>query len=199
MFVRKLPIVPAPQRWRGATDAEGRNEWELAQGVSDHSDVDAAFRRFAEELTDHNATHVVRAVLRRAVAQQASERAAKDKEIAKLQDTCKMFGSILQDQIVANQSAWIERQHGKGAEAALEWVHNGLAGPGQIPDEAQPYSKEAQAWFDANRSNPYPRCFCGRPSNIGWMKHGFCSQAHFREGKARTDNNKDSSEKGIAA
>lgn len=51
----------------------------------------------------------------------------------------------MHDQITAQQAAWIEWQHGKGADAAMDWIHNGLAGPGHIPD-----GTDAQAWFDAN-------------------------------------------------
>lgn len=56
----------------------------------------------------------------------------------------------LHNQIVGNQAAWIEWQHGAGAEAAMTWIHNGLAGPGLIPD-----GKEAQPWFDANVDDRY--------------------------------------------
>lgn len=107
-------------------------------------------------------------------------------EIARAKENYKTLAHIVHDQVVANQSAWIEWQHGKGAEAAMTWVHNGLAGPGQIPDETEPYGKEPQAWYDLHNSNALPPCFCGRPSNTGWMGFGFCSHAHYLEGKART-------------
>lgn len=106
-------------------------------------------------------------------------------EIARVKENYKTLAHIVHDQVVANQSAWIEWQHGKGAESAMTWVHNGLAGPGQIPDETAPYGKEPQAWYDLHNSNAMPPCFCGRPSNIGWMGFGFCGHAHYLEGKAR--------------
>ena len=59
-------------------------------------------------------------------------------------------------------------------------------------------SKEAQAWFDANQSDPMPRCFCGRPSNIGWMGQGFCSREHYQEGKAKAATEQSSSDTAIA-
>jgi hypothetical protein len=35
--------------------------------------------------------------------------------------------------------------------------------PRPHPDEDEPYGKEAQAYFDANRSDPFPTCTnCGR-------------------------------------
>lgn len=94
------------------------------------------------------------------------------------------FSRIIHDQVVAQQSAWIEWQHGGGAEAAMVWVHNGLAGPGHIPEDSLPYGKEAQAWFDANQAEPFPTCFCGRPSNQLWMGQGFCSVEHYAKRRA---------------
>lgn len=92
-----------------------------------------------------------------------------------------MQNKIIHDLVVANQSAWIEWQHGRGAEAAMGWIHNGLAGPGHIPDENASWGKEAQAWFDANKAEPFPACFCGRPSNRLWMGKGACCEAHLDE------------------
>jgi hypothetical protein len=91
---------------------------------------------------------------------------------------------IIHDMVVAQQAAWIEWQHGEGAEAAMRWIHNGLCGPGHIPDEDAPYGKEPQAYFDANKSDPFPPCTCGRPSNTLWMGQGFCCDEHYREAKA---------------
>lgn len=84
----------------------------------------------------------------------------------------------LHDKICGQQAAYIEWKHGKGAEAAMAWVVNDLAGPGFIPDENAPWGKEAQAFFDANKVEPFPVCTCGRPSNILWMGKGFCCRAH---------------------
>ena len=88
---------------------------------------------------------------------------------------------IIHDMTVVNQVAWIEWQHGRGAEYAMTWIHNTLLGPGLIPDETEPYGKEAQAYFDSNKSNPFPVCFCGRPSNQLWMGKGACSHEHMQE------------------
>ena len=64
-------------------------------------------------------------------------------------------GRIIHDMVVANQAAWIEWKHGGGADAAMEWVENGLAGPGMIPGEADddipeddPILQNAQDYFD---------------------------------------------------
>lgn len=92
-----------------------------------------------------------------------------------------MQNKIIHDMVVANQAAWIEWQHGKGAEAAMTWIHNGLLGHGHIPDETAPWGKEAQAWFDANRAEPFPVCYCGRPSHHLWMGKGACCDEHMRE------------------
>ncbi|MDF3840476.1 hypothetical protein P3W55_01995 [Pseudomonas citronellolis] len=47
--------------------------------------------------------------------------------------------------ILAMRSAVIEMDHGAGAEAAMTWIVNSLAGPGELPpdDEA-----DAQGYFD---------------------------------------------------
>lgn len=104
-------------------------------------------------------------------------------EKAGLSKLIQELGKIVHDMVVAEQAAWIEWRHGNGAEAAMVWIHNGLAGPGHIPDEDAAYGKDAQAWFDANRADPFPTCFCGRPSNSLWMGQGFCSDAHYREAR----------------
>jgi hypothetical protein len=51
--------------------------------------------------------------------------------------------AIIHNMVVANQAAWIEWQHGKGADSAMHWIHNGLVGPGHIP-----VGEDAQAFFD---------------------------------------------------
>ena len=109
---------------------------------------------------------------------------ARDAELAKVKQANKELSSFLHDEIVAQQAAWIEWRHGAGAEAAMSWIENGLCGPGHIPDEESPYGKEAQAWFDANKSDPFPLCQCGRPSNSLWMGKGFCSNEHYNEHRA---------------
>jgi hypothetical protein len=47
--------------------------------------------------------------------------------------------------ILAMRSALIEEEHGKGPAAAMEWIYNSLAGPGQLPPEGETAS---QAYFD---------------------------------------------------
>ncbi|WP_241130717.1 hypothetical protein [Achromobacter xylosoxidans] len=102
------------------------------------------------------------------------------RDTAALQRLCDTLSKIVHNMVVAEQAAWIEWKHGQGAEAAMRWIGNGLAGPGHIPNEAKPYSKEAQAWYDANKADPFPVCPCGRPSNILHMGNGYCSEEHCR-------------------
>lgn len=102
-------------------------------------------------------------------------------EAVRLQKAINELAGMFHDQIVGQQAAFIEWQHGAGAEAAMGWIENGLCGPGHIPDEDAPYGKEAQAWFDANKHEPFPACPCGRPSNILWMGKGFCCNTHYDE------------------
>lgn len=110
--------------------------------------------------------------------------AAAADDLARAKKLTNDLGKIIHDMTVAQQAAWIEWQHGKGAEEAMTWIHNGLAGPGFIPDEDEPYGKEAQAWYDANRADPLPTCFCGRPSNSLWMGQGFCCHEHYEQRRA---------------
>jgi hypothetical protein len=113
-----------------------------------------------------------------------AEQAEKDAKAAELS---KMLANIIHDQTVAMQSALIEWQHGKGAEAGFSWIVNTLEGPGHLPDFDAPYSKQAQFWFDANRAEPFPKCFCGNPSHQLWMGQGFCCNEHYAEAKAQHD------------
>ncbi|MYM81140.1 hypothetical protein GTP44_04095 [Duganella sp. FT50W] len=110
--------------------------------------------------------------------------AERDKTIAALERQEGTIAKIMNDLLVGNQSAWIEWQHGKGAEAAMEWVENSLAGCG-TPAEDAPWSKDAQAWYSANKADPFPTCFCGRPSNHLWMGKGFYSDAHYDQARAK--------------
>ncbi|MGY2183303.1 hypothetical protein [Pseudomonas agarici] len=52
-----------------------------------------------------------------------------------------LFGRYL----LAMRSALIEEEHGKGPAAAMEWIFNSLAGPGELPPEGETNS---QAYFD---------------------------------------------------
>lgn len=106
-------------------------------------------------------------------------------EIERLKQVVNMVARINQDNCVAMQAAFIEWQHGGGAEAAMKWIANTLWGPGLIPDPEEPYGTEAQAWFDSHRAEPFPKCFCGRPSNIlGMRGKGFCCDEHYQQYKA---------------
>lgn len=52
-----------------------------------------------------------------------------------------MFGRF----ILGMRSALIEEEHGKGPAAAMEWIYNSLAGPGELPPEGE---TDSQAYFD---------------------------------------------------
>lgn len=52
-----------------------------------------------------------------------------------------LFGRYL----LGMRSSVIEWQYGKGADAAMQWIWNGLAGPGELPSEDE---TQAQAYFD---------------------------------------------------
>jgi hypothetical protein len=70
----------------------------------------------------------------------------------------------------------------------MGWIENTLDGPGLIPSADEPWSKEAQAYCDANISDPMPTCACGRPSHIGWMGQGFCCREHYDAARAKSLN-----------
>ncbi|WP_255519691.1 hypothetical protein [Cupriavidus sp. IK-TO18] len=61
-----------------------------------------------------------------------------------------VMAEIVHNLTLAMQAAWIEWQHGGGADQAMQWIENSLWGPGLIPDEDEPHGKEAQAYFDAH-------------------------------------------------
>lgn len=100
----------------------------------------------------------------------------------------RVFANWNHDLVVVMQAAIIEWQSGRGAEAAMEWIANTLDGPGLIPSPNDLWGKDAQMYFNANRAEPMPVCSCGRPSHIGWMGKGFCSDEHFRAAKAASMN-----------
>lgn len=97
------------------------------------------------------------------------------------------LAAIFRDKIVGEQAAYIEWQHGKGADAGMQWIANGLGGPGFIPDENEPWGTEAQAYYDANKSDPLPACPCGRPSNQFWMGNGACCDGHMAKIRAEKE------------
>ena len=52
-----------------------------------------------------------------------------------------LFGRYL----LGMRASVVERQKGKGADAAMQWIWNGLRGPGELPPEEE---MQAQAYFD---------------------------------------------------
>lgn len=63
-------------------------------------------------------------------------------------------------------------------------IGNSLAGHGLMPRKNQPKANEAQAHADAGKSDPFPMCFCGRPSNQHLMGPSiYCSEAHLCRAK----------------
>jgi len=109
--------------------------------------------------------------------------------MSKTEEFAKMMSEMHHDLLVVMQAAFIEWQHGNGADAAMTWIANTLDGPGLIPDKNAPYGKEAQAWFDANQAHPMPPCsVCGRPSNQLGGGVSACSVEHFRQAKGETPN-----------
>lgn len=103
------------------------------------------------------------------------------KRITRLKELSIRDAEVLHNTLTGEQSAWIEWQHGKGAEAAMHWIHNGLAGPGLIPDEDEPYGKHPQFWYDSHKAKPFPKCICGNPSHILWMGNGACCEEHLEQ------------------
>ncbi|MGA4453999.1 hypothetical protein [Pseudomonas fortuita] len=47
--------------------------------------------------------------------------------------------------LLGMRAAVIEWQHGQGADAGMQWIWNGLRGPGELPPEEE---TQAQAYFD---------------------------------------------------
>lgn len=87
-----------------------------------------------------------------------------DAELDKMWKARFIVSQALHNVMVGNQSAWIEWKHGAGAEAAMQWIENGLIGPGLIPT-----GTEAQVWFDANQDDRYdvpPRPAPSRPAGV---------------------------------
>ena len=83
-----------------------------------------------------------------AIDRQEELRAERDQVNAESQDLRMLvkemdltFGRYL----LGMRAAVVEWQKGKGADAAMEWIWNGLRGPGELPPEEE---TEAQAYFD---------------------------------------------------
>lgn len=101
----------------------------------------------------------------------------------KTRNTLQDLANFHHDLLVTMQAAIIEWRHGRGAEAAMLWVENTLDGPGLLPDANDPYGRDPQMWMSANRHDRWQACFCGNPSHIMWMGHGFCCDEHYKDGK----------------
>ena len=111
-------------------------------------------------------------------------------ELDRLRKSAKLMNSIIHDMVVANQSAYIEWKHGKGAKAAMQWVENGLSGPGHVPGkETSKYYRDAQLFFNEQRTDPFPKCPCGNPSLILHMGRGYCCDEHMAMHKEKLDDN----------
>ena len=95
------------------------------------------------------------------------------------------LGKSFHDAITTMQAAWIEANHGDGPAAAMQWITGYLLGPGLIPGQfsSDPHERDPQAWWDAYRSDPFPTCKCGRPSNILSEGSGYCSDKCYQESK----------------
>lgn len=83
------------------------------------------------------------------------KRAEQAEEVAKLRADIDALTNVhfklcqcIHNMVVAEQAAWIEWKHGRGADAAMQWIENGLIGPGHIPDV--PDGADAQAYYNAN-------------------------------------------------
>ncbi|WP_430229256.1 hypothetical protein [Paraburkholderia tropica] len=75
-------------------------------------------------------------------------------ENERLERCTQTLASIMHNNTVAMQAAWIEWQYGEGPEGAMAWIENTLDGPGLIPASDEPFATEAQAYFDANKTEP---------------------------------------------
>lgn len=124
------------------------------------------------------------AAIRASLATAEQLLAERDARIVHLERGIGSGAKIMNDLLVGNQAAWIEWKHGGGTEAAMEWVENSLMGCG-TPEVDEPWAKDAQAWWGANKAEPFPTCFCGRPSSILWMGQGFCGDPHYEQGRAK--------------
>lgn len=105
-------------------------------------------------------------------------------EVKSQKGTIDYTAKMLNNAIVTMQAAWIEfQQGGKG----MGWIDGFLDGPDLIPGDEEPYSDNPQFWYDANRSDPFPKCWCGNPSHILWMGYGYCSKEHSEQHKKRLE------------
>lgn len=153
-------------------------EWGEAVRVANVPGVDEAIRGLLDDPTGDNATMLVREVMREVL--RASNEVAIDallkisallayngkepdgaaeivRHVTVATRMNRELGTIIHDNTTAMQAAYIEWQHGEGAEGAMGWIANTLAGPGLIPgdddeDEDDPIFKDAQGFFDKHSS-----------------------------------------------
>jgi len=71
----------------------------------------------------------------------------KDEEIKKLKEQLSVCDCIIHNMVVANQAAYIEHVSGN-SDKAMEWIVNGLYGPGHIPENEE--KKTAQQYYNEN-------------------------------------------------
>lgn len=65
--------------------------------------------------------------------------------LEKSRTSIKELDALFGKQLIGMRAAVIEAEHGKGAEAGIRWIWNGLAGPGELPPDDE---HDAQAYFD---------------------------------------------------
>lgn len=66
-------------------------------------------------------------------------------QIEDLQVKIKEMDRLFGRHILGNKSAVIEWTDGQGAEKAMEWIWNGLMGPGYLPPDEE---RDAQGYFN---------------------------------------------------
>lgn len=142
--------------------------------VQQHTDLRAVERDGA--LSHHEDPRTDLLWLGFALGMRAAARLAAE-EAKKPDSTLNVLPNCLHDHITNNQAACLEWNHSADAEAAMGRIQNGLAGPGYIPDEDEPYECEAHACVDATQANPLPRSSYGRGSNISSISRRFYDEA----------------------
>lgn len=76
-----------------------------------------------------------------AIAERDQLKAENEHARMRIKELDLLFGRYL----LGMRSSVIEWQNGQGADAAMQWIWNGLAGPGELPPEDE---TQAQAYFD---------------------------------------------------
>lgn len=111
-------------------------KWEYAQGTPGILPTVTAERDALQERLNVADQRVDDLETENAALCQAVKRSA-----MRIKELDLLFGRYL----LGMRAAVIEQEHGQGAESAMQWIINGLAGPGEFaPDDAT----DAQAYFD---------------------------------------------------